>query len=104
MSNSINYFLSDRVLTEGLTFAMAGEEARHLLKSRRIKPGERFALQDPEGGRFSAELIAPEDGGDDRRGRATVRVHGPTPVPPLPGRRVVLLQAIVKDKAAEWIV
>ncbi|MEE8435683.1 MAG: RsmE family RNA methyltransferase [bacterium] len=94
----MSYFLSGCVLSEGLTFTLAGEEARHLLKSRRIKPGERFALQDPEGGRFSAELISTE------RGRATVRVFGPLPVPPLPVRRVVLLQAAVKDKAAEWIV
>ena len=94
----MSYFLSGRALSEGMTFTLAGEEARHLLKSRRIKPGERFALQDPEGGRFGAELIS------TGRRQATVRVIGPLPVPPLPARRVVLLQAVVKDKAAEWIV
>lgn len=106
----MSYFLSGRVLSEGLTFALAGEEARHLLQSRRIKPGERFALQDPEGGRFSAELISTDRGKgtvrgkDTVRGTATVRVFERLPMPPLPARRVVLLQATVKDKAAEWIV
>ena len=92
------YFLSGLPLSEGMTFDLAGEEARHLLKSRRVKPGERFALQDPEGGRFSAELISTQ------RHRATVRVLGTLPVPPLPVRGVVLLQAVVKDKAADFIV
>jgi 16S rRNA (uracil1498-N3)-methyltransferase len=92
------YFLSSQPLALGATLSLAGEEAAHLLKTRRIRPGERLILQDGEGRRFEAELLQ-ADGG-----RATVRVLEAAPVPPLPAVRVHLLQAAVKDKAAEWII
>jgi len=92
------YFLSSQPLQPGATVTLEGEEAAHLLKARRLRAGERLALQDPEGRRFTAELA--EAGGR----RATVRVLAPLPVPPLPALRLHLLQAAVKEKAAEWIV
>lgn len=92
------YFLSSQPLEPGATVTLDGEEAAHLLKARRLRAGERLALQDPEGRRFQAELA--EAGGR----RATVRVLEPLAVPPLPALRLHLLQAAVKEKAAEWIV
>lgn len=94
----MSFFLHDKPLRSGLTFSFSGEEARHLLRSRRVRPGERFALQDPGGNRFEAEVVAVE------RRQATVTIHNPLPVPPLPSTRVTLLQGAVKDKAADWIV
>ena len=78
--------------------ALDGEESRHLLKSRRMRPGERFELQGPDGRRFAAEVLSVGRNG------ASVAVREALPVPPLPRLRVTLLQAAVKDKAAEFIV
>ena len=46
----------DGVLQLGLSFKLEGGEARHILKSRRIRYGERFHIQDREGLRFEAKL------------------------------------------------
>jgi 16S rRNA (uracil1498-N3)-methyltransferase len=92
----MSYFQAPVPLAVGATVTLEGEEAAHLLKSRRLRAGETFALQDPSGARFLAELAAP-----GRRG-AAVRVLQPLPVPALPERRVLLLLAAVKDKALEW--
>jgi 16S rRNA (uracil1498-N3)-methyltransferase len=94
----MTYFLHDAPLSAGQEVELHGEEARHLLASRRLRSGERFALQDPHGRRFEAELLGAE------RRVARARVHGPLPVPPPPALRVTLLQAAVKDKAAELLI
>ncbi len=94
----MTYFLSPAPLAEGATVTLTGEEARHLLGARRMRPGERFALQGTDGRRFAAELVAA-----DRRS-ATVRVLEPVTVPALPPVAVTLLLAAVKDKAADWMV
>jgi 16S rRNA (uracil1498-N3)-methyltransferase len=94
----MTYFRHDAPLHEGAAVELSGEEARHLLGSRRMRPGERFALQDPAGRRFAAELLVGE------RGRARALIRDALPVPPLPTVRVTLLQAAVKDKAAETLI
>lgn len=94
----MTYFLHDTPLVQGTTVTLRGEEARHLLGARRLRRGERFALQGPDGRRFSAELREA-----DRR-EAVATILGPLPVPPGPAVRVTLLQAIVKDKAAESLI
>lgn len=94
----MSYFLSGIPLQTGQSFEFAGDEARHLMLSRRTKPGDCFALQDPAGLRFEAEVIRME------RKQALVRVLAPLPIPPLPDAVVTLLQAAVKEKAAEWII
>jgi len=94
----MSYFLSEVSLRQGDTVTLEGEEARHLLGSRRMHAGERFALQDPQGNRFRVELVA-----QDRR-RATVTVLEPVTPPSMPERAVCLLQAAVKERSAEWII
>ena len=94
----MTYFRHDAPLATGQQIELRGEEAQHLLRSRRIRQGEQFALQDPTGQRFLAEMA----GADRHVARAVVGAR--LPVPPLPGRAVTLLQAAVKDKAAEWII
>ncbi len=92
------YFLSDQPLSAGATAVISGAEAGHLLKSRRYRNGERFAMQDPAGGRWLVELV-------NGTGRGTsVRVLEALPVPPPPALRVHVLQAAIKDKAAEWLI
>ncbi|MDH4224696.1 MAG: 16S rRNA (uracil(1498)-N(3))-methyltransferase [Deltaproteobacteria bacterium] len=93
----MTYFLSGQSLRQGQDAVLEGAEARHITSARRMRPGERFALQDPEGNRFEAELL---DGGRN----PVVRVGAPIPPPPLPPLNLVLLQGAVKDKAAETII
>lgn len=94
----MTYFLAPGELAAGMTVELEGAEARHLLESRRIRPGERFALQDPAGRRFWAELL------QAHRRTAHARVLGPAPVPPPPPVAVRLWVGAPKEKAAEWIV
>lgn len=94
----MTYFLAPSELTEGASLLLEGDEAQHLLRSRRMRAGERFALQDPRGQRFWAEVVQPE-----RRG-ARIQVHGPAPVPPLPAVPVRLWMASIKEKAFELVV
>jgi 16S rRNA (uracil1498-N3)-methyltransferase len=91
------YFLAARPLAAGDSYELTGEEAQHAASSRRIREGELLSLQDPEGRRFR---VVVEGGGR----RLRVKVLEPEPVPPLPQRRVTLLQAAAKAKAAELIV
>ena len=92
------FFLSEQPLRPGESFILAGAEARHLLQARRARPGARFALQDPTGNRFEAELES------FRNGKAAFRVLEPLPVPALPALKLTLAQAAVKAKATEWII
>ena len=92
------YFVSEQPLVIGYIIAVEGPEAAHLLKSRRLRNGERFAMQDDTGRRCLVELV------DAESRRATVKVLEELPVPASPPVRLHLLQAAVKDRAAELIV
>jgi 16S rRNA (uracil1498-N3)-methyltransferase len=92
----MSYFLSPHPLQPGQIATLEGEEAAHLLKSRRLRSGDRFALQDPAGRRFSAEVTHVD------RHSATVRVLDSLPVPAPPALRLTLLLGAVKEKALEF--
>ncbi|MDH4247482.1 MAG: 16S rRNA (uracil(1498)-N(3))-methyltransferase [Deltaproteobacteria bacterium] len=94
----MSYFLSGQTLHSGLEFDFSGEEASHLLSSRRTRAGEQFVVQDPQGQRFLAEVIRVE------RRQARVRVLEPVAPPPMPPSSVWLFQAAVKEKALEFII
>ncbi|HEX9844270.1 MAG TPA: RsmE family RNA methyltransferase, partial [bacterium] len=94
----MTFFRHHGPLAPGQTLSYTGPEADHLLKSRRMRPGDTCLLQDREGRRFRAEIVRVE-----KRG-ATLRIGEPQPVPPPPALRLTLLQAAVKDKAAGLIV
>lgn len=94
----MSYFLSQQPLRSGARIELSGEEAHHVAGTRRMKVGEAFVLQDPDGHRFRVVL-------EDKAGRRLLcRVGEPVPVPALPARRLTLLQGAIKPKAAEWIV
>lgn len=92
----MTYFLSAQPLRVGETAELTGEEAHHAAGTRRIRPGETFAMQDPSGTRFRVIV----EGGSSKSLR--VRVIEPLEVPPPPERRVTLIQAALKAKATEW--
>ena len=91
------YFLSTTNISLHQPIQFSEEELRHLLLSRRIKVGEQVLVQGPDGKRFravvkglqkkSAEIIATE----------------PVAVPPEPQTKVALLQAMVAEKALDFI-
>jgi len=89
------YFLSPQPLREGTEVLLEGEDAPHLLKSRRMKAGETFTVQDPTGARFLAQLSRPPGEG------AWLRILQPVLSPALPRVRLTLLLAATKEKAAE---
>ena len=53
----MSYFIFDGVLKSGKEFQLGNQEARHILKSRRLRIGQRFLIQDLTGKRFDAVLI-----------------------------------------------
>jgi 16S rRNA (uracil1498-N3)-methyltransferase len=93
----MSYFLAPQSLRSGQTLTLEGEEASHLLKSRRLRAGDVFALQDGDGRRYAAEVLQVS------RDSAVVRTMDPLPVPALPPVQLWLLCAAVKEKALEWI-
>ena len=52
----MSYFIFDGVLSLGNQYELKGEEYRHITKSRRLRPGDRFLIQDQQGNRFEAIL------------------------------------------------
>lgn len=93
----MSYFFSPQALTSGQTLTLEGEEAGHLLKSRRLRAGDVFALQDPAGLRFAAEVVSVQ------RHAAVVCTREKMPVPALPPVHLTLVLAAVKDKALEYV-
>lgn len=93
----MSYFLSDEILALNKKVKITGEEARHILKSRRIEIGEIIYLQDPHGRRFAAEVT--------NVNKQTVEAMPKNEVaPPLePTIAITLFQAIVKEKALDHI-
>lgn len=91
------YFLSEENLSLYEKKNIAGPEARHILLSKRSKPGERILIQGPDGYRFDSEIV--ETGKD----RLTIKPVAQVEVPAEPAKEVVLLQAIVAEQALDVI-
>jgi len=93
----MSYFIFDGVLKSGKEFQLDKQEAQHLLKSRRMRTGERFLIQDHTGKRFEAVIIR------CNRNELTF-VPEFSVVTPLPSAlRLEILQALPKEKAISWI-
>ncbi len=93
----MSYFLSPEKITINGQLSFSGDEADHILLSRRLKTGERFYLQDPAGQRFLVELVA-----SDKKS-LTVRALKQIPVPQELPYVLVLYQALVAEKAWDFI-
>lgn len=93
----MGYFLYDQALQIETPALLRGEEAVHLLGARRIKLGEEIELQDPSGCRFLCRVLS--------RGRKEVELlpFSELSPPPEPKFRLVLHQAMVKEKALDFI-
>ena len=93
----MSYFIFDGVLECGQTFELKGEEARHVLKSRRMRSGEHFLIQDQNGQRFDAVLKS------SSRDSLSFVTENSVVVPQASALRLEILQALPKEKALDWI-
>ena len=91
------YFLASENLEIGKELTLTGDEARHILLSHRIKIGEQIKLQGPNGKRFLCEVAA-----TDKKSLTIVIVSSLT-VPNEPSVQLILFQAIVSEKALDFI-
>lgn len=93
----MSYFIFDGVLECGQQFELEGGEARHVLKSRRMRSGEHFLIQDQNGQRFDAVLKS------SGRDSLSFVPENSVAVPQASALRLEILQALPKEKALDWI-
>jgi 16S rRNA (uracil1498-N3)-methyltransferase len=94
----MSYFLSEQNLTPGQQYVLSKEEARHIALSRRIKVGEKIALQDPKQNRFLCIVK------NVQKSSVTVSVDEQIPTPPESPLALTLFQAIISENALDAII
>ena len=93
----MSYFIFDGVLNLGKQYELKGEESGHITKSRRLRPGENFLVQDQQGQRFEAILKSFD------RNSILFIPQKPVAIPPASSLRIEILQALPKQKALDFI-
>ncbi|MCL5775300.1 MAG: 16S rRNA (uracil(1498)-N(3))-methyltransferase [Patescibacteria group bacterium] len=91
------YFLSSENLKLATEVVVVGEEARHLMLSRRLKVGEKIKLQGPDGKRFLCKVVGV--GKKDLRAEAEEVL----PVPQEPKTKITLFQAYINQAALDMV-
>ena len=93
----MSYFIFDGVLNLGKHYELKGEESSHITKSRRLRPGDSFFVQDQQGQRFEAILKSFD------RNSLLFTTQKPVAIPPASSLRIEILQALPKQKALDFI-
>ena len=93
----MSYFIFDGVLNLGKQYELKGEESDHITKSRRLRPGDSFLVQDQQGQRFEAILKSFD------RNSLLFTPQKPVAIPPSSSLRIEILQALPKQKALDFI-
>ena len=93
----MSYFIFDGVLNLGKQYELKGEESSHITKSRRLRPGDSFLVQDQQGQRFEAILKSFD------RNSLLFTPQKPVAIPSASSLRIEILQALPKQKALEFI-
>ena len=91
------YFLCDAALAVGHSVTLSGDEAHHILCSRRLHPGETLELQNQNGLRFEARVES------IYKREVVCSVLAPVPVPPPSPLKLELGVALPKEKTLDWI-
>ena len=91
------YFIYDGVLNLGKQYELKGEESSHITKSRRLRPGDSFLVQDQQGQRFEAILKSFD------RNSLMFTPQKLVAIPPTSSLRIEILQALPKQKALDLI-
>jgi 16S rRNA (uracil1498-N3)-methyltransferase len=94
----MSYFLSHTPLKLKTQCEVAGDEARHVLLSRRIKVGETIELQDPRGKRFQCMVTAIS------KRMVSVLVSKEIKVPAELATSIALYQAFINEQALDLII
>ena len=93
----MSYFIFDGVLDLGKQYELKGEESSHITKSRRLRTGDNFLIQDKQGQRFEAILKS-----FDRKG-ILFTPQKQVAIPPTSSLRIEILQALPKQKSLDFI-
>ncbi|HVY68135.1 MAG TPA: 16S rRNA (uracil(1498)-N(3))-methyltransferase [Patescibacteria group bacterium] len=93
----MSYFLTEENLEVARPARLKGEEAAHLLLSRRIKPGEIIKAQGPDGRRFFCRVAALN------KREVEIVPAEPGPIPPPPRAAVTLYQAVLSQAPLEMV-
>ena len=93
----MSYFIFNGVLNLGKQYELKGEESSHITKSRRLRPGDSFLVQDQQGQRFEAILKSFD------RNSLLFTPQKPVAIPPDSSLRIEILQALPKQKALDFI-
>ena len=93
----MSYFIFDGVLNLGKQYELKGGESSHITKSRRLRPGESFLIQDQQGQRFKAILKSFD------HNSLLFTPQKPVAIPPASSLCIEILQAFPKQKALDFI-
>jgi 16S rRNA (uracil1498-N3)-methyltransferase len=85
-------------VTAGASFDLPGDEARHVVRVLRLRPGERIAVFDGKGNEWRAAIERCD------RGRVTARLEAPVTDPVDPALEIVLFQGLCKPDPMAWLV
>ncbi len=91
------YFLSGNNLSNNQAVTIAGEEARHILLSFRVRKGEKIKIQGPDEKRYLTEVV------DVGKNQLIVKVLERLSVPIEPKISTTLFQSAVSEKALDFI-
>ena len=91
------YFFCELNLSVGKIVSPAAEETRHLLLSHRVRVGETVKLQGPDKKRFFAEVVKAE------KNLLELKCVQELPIPSEPKVGLVLFQAVIAEKALDFI-
>ena len=93
----MSYFTFNGILERGNEYKIIGEEAQHILKSRRLRTGDFALIQDEKGQRFEVLLK------DFSRNSVKFVPREKISVPPPSPLRLEIVQALPKEKALDFI-
>ena len=93
----MSYFIFDGVLNLGKQYELKGKESTHITKSRRLRPGDSFLVQDQKGQRFEAILKSFD------RHSLLFTPQKPVAIPPASSLRIEILQTLPKQKSLDFI-
>ncbi len=94
----MSYFLSGEILLPGKELLIEGDEAKHLLASRRIKVGEKISLQSPNLNRYLAQVISID------KQNVKVKILNKIETPQESHLNITIFQSLIKEKALDFII
>jgi len=93
----MSYFLSSQKLHPNQLLELSGEEANHILLSRRMRIGEQLNVQGPDEKRFICELVAAT------KNNLSLKTISEIEIPKELATKIYLFQSIISEKALDFI-